>query len=303
MGICRVTGGELYVVDTEGRRALHYADKFKFRHVSMGAPFSPADYKLAIQHCLKKAEPSGKKPTILVDSMSHEHEGPGGVLEWHEKELDRMAGQDQGKRNRQTFAAWAKPKAARRDLINFILQQNANFLFAFRAKKKLKIRPGREPEERGFEAISGEEWIYEMTLKCLLLPGANGVPTWNSDLPGERELIKIPEQFRALFSSSPQLTEDIGQALASWAAGVAAPKPLTAEELLESYGACSDAATLGRLESLRSVAWPKLSKDDKANVKKASEDAKERIERASRAFEETETEPESDSDGDYQEAG
>jgi hypothetical protein len=117
MGICRVTGGELYVVDTEGRRALHYADKFKFRHVSMGAPFSPADYKLAIQHCLKKAEPSGKKPTILVDSMSHEHEGPGGVLEWHEKELDRMAGQDQGKRNRQTFAAWAKPKAAAEKIV------------------------------------------------------------------------------------------------------------------------------------------------------------------------------------------
>ena len=29
-----------------------------------------------------------------LDSMSHAHDGPGGFLEWHEEEVDRMAGGD-----------------------------------------------------------------------------------------------------------------------------------------------------------------------------------------------------------------
>src|SRR4029079_18921024 len=75
-GFQRVTGSEVYFIDTEARRALHYADRFQFRHVAFGAPFGPLDYLAAIQHCVAK----GAK-TIIVDSMSHEHEGPGGVLE------------------------------------------------------------------------------------------------------------------------------------------------------------------------------------------------------------------------------
>ena len=42
-GIQRVSGGEVFVVDTESRRSLHYADKFKFRHVEFHAPFGPLD--------------------------------------------------------------------------------------------------------------------------------------------------------------------------------------------------------------------------------------------------------------------
>src|SRR6516164_9578510 len=37
-GIQRVTGGEIYCIDTESRRMLHYADSFKFRHIQFDAP-------------------------------------------------------------------------------------------------------------------------------------------------------------------------------------------------------------------------------------------------------------------------
>src|SRR6266849_4599710 len=40
-GIQRVSGGDIWGIDTESRRMLHYADKFKFRHVPFGAPFGP----------------------------------------------------------------------------------------------------------------------------------------------------------------------------------------------------------------------------------------------------------------------
>src|SRR5215471_11003043 len=78
-GIQRVTGGDIFVIDTEARRALHYADRFRFRHVTFEAPFGPLDYLAAIEHCVQR----GAK-IIITDSASHEHEGPGGVLEQHD---------------------------------------------------------------------------------------------------------------------------------------------------------------------------------------------------------------------------
>src|SRR6185369_6049843 len=100
----------------------------------------------------------------------------------------------------------------------------------------------------GFMPIAGEEFVYEMTLKALLLPGSNGTPCWQSDFPGEKLMIKLPEQFRSVFASgSVQLTEDVGAELAKWAAGVAV-ETLTADEIVNRLAACSDDATLRAIE-------------------------------------------------------
>ncbi len=215
-GIQRVTGGDVFMVDTEARRGLHYAENFKFRHLDFKAPFSPMDYLAAIEHCYAKG---GR--TIIVDSMSHEHEGPGGVLEMHASELERMGG-DQKK----TFLAWQKPKMERRRMLNTILQIPANFIFCFRAKEKLKVIPGKQPENLGYMAIAGEELIFEMTASCLLLPAANGVPSWQTDYAGEKMMTKLPVQFKTLLSTNQPLSEDMGQTMAEWAKGsVVAPKP------------------------------------------------------------------------------
>jgi len=94
-GIQSVVGGDIVGIDTEGRRMLHYADRFKFRHMPFPAPFGSLDYLAAIRQAVK----TGGK-TIIVDSMSHEHEGPGGLLDYWESEIDRMAGDDWAKRER-----------------------------------------------------------------------------------------------------------------------------------------------------------------------------------------------------------
>jgi hypothetical protein len=177
--------------------------------------------------------------------MSHEHEGPGGVLEMHEAELDRIAGDDRGKRAKMTFAAWAKPKAERRRLINSILQLGVNAVFCFRAKEKLKIQTGRDPIPLGWMPIAGEEFVYEMALHCLLYPGCGGVPTWDPQLPGERAMTKLPEQFRAIFSEETPLSEEIGQRLAQWAAGDGkVPTDDELESLLADIAAAEDVTGL-----------------------------------------------------------
>lgn len=275
-GFQRVTGGDTYFIDTEARRALHYADKFKFRHVPFGQPFSSLDYLEAIEHCMKKAA-GGKMPTIVIDSLSHEHEGPGGLLEWHEAVLDKMAGDDYRKRNALTMLAWAKPKAARRRLINSLLQMEANFVLCFRAKQKIKMEKGKDPEPLGYQPIAGEEFIYECTLKCLLLPGANGVPTWQSDMLGEKAMIKLPEQFRRTFNANPQLTEDIGEELAKWAAGAPPAESANPLELESRIAACSDPATFRALQAESRAIWKQCTKDERDRITAAVKAAEARL--------------------------
>jgi hypothetical protein len=218
-GIQRVSGGDIFCIDTESRRALHYADKFTFRHVEFVAPFGPLDYLAAVEHCTKQ----GAK-VVIIDSASHIWEGPGGVLEMHADGVQRMSGGDPGKAERVKMLAWAAPKAAMRRFLNSILQLDINLIFCLRAKEKLKIEAGKQPVEMGFQAICGDELVYELTVKCLLYPQSNGVPTWSSDYPGERLMMKLPEQFKAILPPGKQLDEAAGQSLAQWAAG-GAPKP------------------------------------------------------------------------------
>src|SRR5258708_34777413 len=102
-GMC--TGKACAAIDTEERRALHYADEFKFDHVELRPPFRPESYADAVV----AADASGY-PVIVVDSGSHVWAGDGGVLDWQDEELTRMAGDDYAKRERVKMAAWIKPK-------------------------------------------------------------------------------------------------------------------------------------------------------------------------------------------------
>jgi ABC-type oligopeptide transport system ATPase subunit len=267
-GIQRVTGGEIYFIDTEARRALHYAEKFKFRHLPFGAPFDPLSYLAAIEHCVAR----GAK-TIVIDSMSHEHEGPGGVLEWHEAEVDRLVKPKGPFANAMAaqMPAWAKPKAARRRLINTFMQIQCNFIFCFRAKEKIKIIKGKDPEQEGWQPLAGDEFVYEMMMRCILKPGADGCPTWKSELPAEQECMKLPEQFRHIFPGGRvQLSEDIGQALAEWSAGVVPKAKVTPAELISRYSAARTVEDLKALEVERQAIWGLATKDEKLALKSAS---------------------------------
>jgi hypothetical protein len=211
-GIQQVTGGDIAVIDTEARRALHYADYFKFQHMDFREPFGAVDYLEAMLHC----HAQGAK-VIVVDSMSHEHEGVGGLLDYQAQEHARLGGKEATK-----FLAWVKPKAARRKLINGALQIPGNFIFCFRAKatvKPVKRDNKTEFESQGFMPIAGDEFVYEQTVNILLPPASGGVPSWESEYAGEKTMMKLPTQFADLFAEPRPLDENIGIELAEWARG------------------------------------------------------------------------------------
>ena len=224
-GMQEIMGGDIYGIDTENGRMLHYADQFKFRHVPFSPPFGSLDYLEALRYCNKK----GARITI-VDSMSHEHIGEGGYLETAEKVIDRIAGDDYKKREAVKMLGWATAGPLRQKMIEGIKQLDGCFIFCFRAKEKTKpVRRENKTDivDMGFMPIAGEEWVYEMALNCMLEPRSDGVPTWRSDHVGERMMMKLPAQFKSIFSESAPLSESIGRQLAAWAMGGESAAPGT----------------------------------------------------------------------------
>lgn len=216
-GICDVLGGKPGIIDTEGRRALRYADKTRypefgdFAHMDFQPPFSSDRYGEAMRAMQAKL---GGVGTIIVDSMSHEHEGAGGYLDFHDKDLDRMAGTtDWKKREKMTFTAWIKPAAARRRLINGFLQTPMNFIFCFRAKDKIKPVSGGQPVQMGYMAIAGEDFVFEMITRFLLQPGAQGMPDWSDDA-FKWGAAKRDRQDVALFPDGERITREMGRRVA-----------------------------------------------------------------------------------------
>jgi len=268
-GIQKVTGGDVFGIDTEARRMLHYADTFRFKHLQFDAPFRSLDYLAAIRHCASQ----GAK-VIIIDSMSHEHESVGGMLDYHDKEFERLGG-----REAINMLAWKRPKADRRELLNGILQIPASFIFCFRAKEKVKMvkddKGKQQVVPQGWMPICGDEFAFEMTANCLLLPRANGVPTWASDEPGERVMMKLPIQFQTILSEPQPLSETIGEQLAQWAAGgaQAAPtKPATVEDHSTLLLAAREQAKGGRV--LMEGWWKTLKKDQRIALKDYTTDLK-----------------------------
>jgi ABC-type dipeptide/oligopeptide/nickel transport system ATPase subunit len=261
-GMQRVTGGEIFVIDTEHGRAKHYSTYFKFRHVPFDAPFSPGDYMEAIRHCLSK----GAK-IIIIDSMSHEHSGQGGVLEWHEREVERLMKQWHCSEDKANIPAWAKPKAERRKLIELITHCDAHILACFRAKDKIKIGGGKVVQ-LGWMPDAGEEFVFELAAKSLLMPGAGGVPTWNSDQPGEKMMIKLPEYFRTIFSGKDgkPLDEEVGEQLARWSAGDAPTTAMPLDVVEKHLNDMIASKTADALKAAFSVAdaAAKTARDSKA---------------------------------------
>lgn len=202
------------VIDTEARRALHYADQFNFDHGDLLPPFNPKNYAEAIL----AADEAGYK-AIVVDSTSHEWAGEGGVLEMQEAELDRMAGDDYAKRERVKMAAWIKPKMDHKKMVQRLLQVRAHLILCFRAEEKIEMvkENGKMvivPKQsltgiNGWIPVSEKNLPFELTVSFLL----------TADAPGMPKPIKLQEQHKSMFPPGKLLDEEAGRRIAAWAKG------------------------------------------------------------------------------------
>jgi AAA domain len=228
-GIQSVRGGDIVLIDTESGRSRKYCGQIPFQHVDFAPPFSSADFLAAIQQQL------GNKPAcIIVDSMSDEHEGEGGYLEYHDEMVGKMGGNE--------WAAWSKPKHRRKRLITGLLQIKVPLIFTFRAREKTAQNPNaKRAAERivniGWQPIAPLEIVHALDLTCILPPKADGVPVWKSDKIGEDFIIKLPNFLQPFIKEGQALSEDMGAAFARWAKGDEIVRRATQENEAPSDGA------------------------------------------------------------------
>lgn len=228
------------VVDTEAGRAKHYADEFKFDHADLTAPFRPDAYVEAIE----AADKAGY-PVIIVDSVSHEWNGTGGILDWQEDEYQRLGAKESIK-----LLSWSKPKQSHKKMVSRLLQSRAHLILCFRAEPHVEMVKGDDGKMKitprvgqtgldGWFPITEKNLPFELTVSFLLKADRPGVP-----LP-----IKLPERLRPLFPLDKPITEESGRAIAEWAAGgkrPTAPPPqsddphINAMQAADLESACSE---------------------------------------------------------------
>ena len=223
------------VIDAEARRALHYADQFRFDHAELQPPFTPEAYTEAI-HAADKAG----YPVIVVDSMSHVWAGDGGVLDMQEAEFERLGSKEAVK-----MLSWAKPKMAHKKFVQSLLQVRAHLILCFRAEQKIEMvrENGKMVVHQkqtltgldGWQAICDKTLPFELTTSFLL----------TADRPGIPQPIKLQEQHRALFPLDQPINEASGRGVASWAAGAGAPVVVNVEAKTVEYITADQAIFIG----------------------------------------------------------
>jgi hypothetical protein len=303
-GIQRIAGGDIGVLDTESKRAKHYAlkhdepakfGKFRFKHLNFEPPYASLRYLEAFKHL----QGLGCK-TIIIDSMSHEHEGAGGYLEQHEAETVRMMNEWHVPRGKAQMSAWQMPSANRTKLMLEVVNPAIHVILCFRCKEKIEMLTKQKQAElkaagelegdesvrdAGWMAIGGQELLYSLTIRALLLPGANGVPTWIPSKPGEKKWIGVEEEFRSFFMSGPPkpFDEEQGEALARWASGgeltARPPHPMDEKvaEWIAAYETCKTAEEWSRITDLGLANGKALAKHQAVSLTAAKKTAQARL--------------------------
>lgn len=124
---------KIAVIDTENYSASLYAHLGQFSVVNIAAPFSPEKYIEAIRLC----EEAGFK-VIVIDSISHEWEGIGGILETHAN----MQGN--------SFTNWGKLTPRHNSFVQAILQSQVHIIGTIRSKQDYVIseKNGKQVPEK-----------------------------------------------------------------------------------------------------------------------------------------------------------
>jgi hypothetical protein len=189
---------KIAVIDTENHSADLYAHLGNYQVLALEQPFTPERYIQAIEVCEKAG-----MVVIVIDSISHEWEGVGGILDIH----GAMMGN--------SFTNWAKVTPRHNAFVQKILQSNSHIIATIRSKQDyvLSEKNGKMvPEKVGLKGVTREGLDYEFTIVLEL------------DLKHQAIATKDRTQ---LFMDKPSfvITPDTGKIIKTWCESGAAPTP------------------------------------------------------------------------------
>lgn len=144
------TWSKIALIDTENHSADLYAHLGGYNVLQLSKPFSPERYISAIEIC----EQAGME-VIIIDSITHEWEGSGGILDMH----GNMPGN--------SFANWAKMTPRHNAFVQKILESPCHIICSIRTKTDyvLSEKNGKMvPEKVGMKGITRDGMDYEFTI-------------------------------------------------------------------------------------------------------------------------------------------
>lgn len=205
-GLAASSGKPMILINAgEGAKGHQYADQIDYLTADLVPPYRPAKYAEHLKAALD-ADPG----VVVIDSATHMHEGTGGILDYHEQELDRLAGNDRSRREKMNFAAWAKPKQEESQFIYALLEAGCHVVLCFRAKEKIKLKGGKVID-LGWQPIASDRLTFETAFTLMLPPRCKGVP--------DLDLSDMRDPFTAMIKKGQPITPDLGVALDKWAQG------------------------------------------------------------------------------------
>lgn len=149
---CGLAGNwnQIAVIDTENNSSHLYSHLGSYNVLSLSEPFTPERYVEAIEFC----EKAGMR-VIIIDSISQEWEGSGGIIESH----GNMPGN--------SFTNWNKMTPRHNSFVQKILQSSSHVICTIRSKQDyvLTDKNGKMvPEKVGLKGVTRDGMDYEFTV-------------------------------------------------------------------------------------------------------------------------------------------
>lgn len=145
----------MLVVDTENESASLYADKFEFDTIPLGPPFGSKRYEACID-----AAVSGGYDVLIIDSITHQWDGEGGILR-RKEELDQRPGSN-------SYTNWAKFTPEHTAFIESIKQAPIHIIATMRSKQDYILESNdkgkQTPRKVGMAPIQRDGFNYEFSL-------------------------------------------------------------------------------------------------------------------------------------------
>jgi hypothetical protein len=184
------------VIDTEhGRSKLYANSEFDgvrighFLHIDFVPPYSTERYNMAV-HAMKQAGCE----VIILDSLSHNWQGEGGIVDTH------------GKMSGNSFQNWGKLSSETNDLIKTITRNDTHIFATLRTKQEYVVELNSEgksvPKKVGTKPVQKDEMEYEFMLNFTI---------------GIDHIAETSKDNTRMFEGNPiKLSPEVGKKLYRW---------------------------------------------------------------------------------------
>lgn len=246
-------GGKIAVIDTENGSASLYSNRFGFDVLELAPPFTPERYQEAIA-----AAAAAGYDTLIMDSVTPEWDGPGGILDIHDKAT-------KASKSGNSYTAWADITPRHNAFLNAILRAPIHIICTLRSKTEYVLQDvgGKSvPRKVGMAPIQRAGFEYELTTVL--------------ELSIDGHLVSVSKDRTGLFDGADPapLSAATGERLIAWLNDGEAPAQFDVDAALARMERC---ATLDELAAAFKEVWIDTPPEHKQRIASAKDHYKSQL--------------------------